>query len=175
MNRIALLTTPDAAAEIVTSDAHSSSEALLFYKGLLDQLARRGLLAFAIGYEIQIRPPDAEWTCCGMGDASATRIFELLQRLSSYGLEARGLGERPAPSFSYAVTTYSWTGSDDAPAEWLAQISFPSDLIAYLLHRVSSKADWIAEELFPGLNLSVRPSDPGLNSLIMVPISKRGT
>ena len=50
MHRVVLLAADDSIAEIIAPDGEHSAEALLLYKGLLDQLVRRSLLTAAIDH-----------------------------------------------------------------------------------------------------------------------------
>lgn len=167
MHRVVLLAADDSIAEIIAPDGEHSAEALLLYKGLLDQLARRSLLAAAIDHPIQLRPPSIQWTYGEMGDNSSRRFNEAIECLFSYSLKGRGPDGRWV---SRPIASFKWSYSKASPDGWVAHVSFPKSLAEFLLHRVIQKANWIADEIFPQMALSIRPRDPGLEQLIMKPV-----
>lgn len=167
MHEVVLLSWNDATAKIITSDDAPPPQDLLVFKALLDQLARRRLLMPAIKHHIQLRPASDEWVYGGMGDASSASFLETIRRLSTYSLDCHGLGERPSKIFTRAFCSYRSRQVLDSPSRWVCEILFPSDLLEFLLYRVNENRNWIADGLFPGIKLPVRPRDPGFDELIM--------
>jgi hypothetical protein len=134
-------------AKVTAPSAELPLQAVMAYKALLIELAKRGLLSKAQDAYVLLKPRDgieAEPAFSG------TRFLDVLRQISSVSLEYSLDVEPSGITYTSLVASYELTRLEDSAAgAWEAELTLPSGLLAHLAVEVSKQMDWIEKNVFP--------------------------
>ncbi|WP_419756159.1 hypothetical protein [Brevundimonas sp.] len=127
-------------AKVTAPSAELPLPALIAYKALLIELAKRGFLSKAQDAYVLLKPRDG----------IEAEPLDVLRQLSSVSLEYRLDVEPAGITYTSLVASYDLTRLEDSAAEvWEAELKLPSGLLAHLAVEVSKQRDWIEKNVFP--------------------------